>query len=145
MKKLILFVFIAMIAAFKGNAALFITNNTGCDVTLILYGHDVNNPGPCACYTTRLPVAGGTSFAYNNVTSANTLGWYQFGPSGGAVTMVNISSGWDGVGVLFGGFMANIGNPGSCASTTSYTATSGGCTITATWTVVGSNVFVDIN
>ncbi len=124
--------------ALSSRAALFITNNTGCDVYVLIQAHDANH-GTCLMQSNRFLVAAGTSQAYNNVTSLNTSPGWQNGPA------VVAGSGWDSA--LFGGASLG-GNLGpNCGGTTSITIVNG-CgtsTVQADWTAIGANTLIDFN
>ncbi len=147
MRKLTMMLLLS-IATFSAKAALFINNSSSCMVVLVIYGHDANNLGPCAYYSTRLDVPAGSSFAYNNVTSLNApgLGWNQWGV--GAVTAVLPSSGFDAIQIWSTDPTGphTIGNPGTCATGTSVNATTASCPFTANWTQIGGgNTLLNIN
>ncbi|PSK94222.1 hypothetical protein [Taibaiella chishuiensis] len=141
------------VAGFSANAALFINNNTNCEAVLVLKAHDANNPGSCAYYSTRFPVAGNTSMAFNNVTNVNSPGgpgWYPT-VGGGTATLVTAGSGWDAVTVYYGNLGGaitfNIGGAGTCTPVGSFTGSFPGCSFTnATWTPLGGgNILLDLN
>lgn len=144
--KRLLFALACFLATTGAKAALFINNNTTCSADLMLRAHDVNNPGSCAYYS-LFTLAAGTSAAYNNVTAVNAPtgpGWTLVGTTG-FTNMVQTGSGWDGCYVTLPGFTAGVGAPGACTQASSVTGFSATCgTITCTWTIIGSNVFLDI-
>lgn len=135
MKKLLLLA-CGSLLALSSRAALFITNNTACDIYILIQAHDVNHV-TCAMQSNRFLVAAGSSMAFNNVTSLNTTPGWQNGPA------VVTGSGWDSA--LFGGASLG-GNLGTnCGASTSITIPNG-CgtsTVTATWTTLGGNTFID--
>lgn len=145
MKKLFVFLLLA-VAAVNARAAIFINNNTTYSVTLTLWAHDANNMGSCSYYCNRFFVAGGTATAYNNVTSPGLV-WSQ--PWQIPATLVTAGSAWDAIDIvpsIEALSYATIGNPGTCASGTTYSASAAGYSINATWTYLGGgNVLVDIN
>lgn len=143
MKKLLIAA-ACLLATTASKAALFITNNTGCSADLMLRAHDANNPGTCAYYS-LFTIGATSSLAYNNVTSLNTTpGWTLVGTTG-FTNMVTTGSAWDGCYVTFPGFTAGVGAPLACTQASSVTGSSTTCgTITVTWTIIGSNVFLDI-
>ncbi len=149
MKSVLVFLMLA-VASFGANAALFINNNTNCGAVLVLRAHDAANPGSCAYYSTRFPIAASTSVAYNNVTNLNYPGgpgWYPTVGGGGA-TLVAAGSGWDAVTIYYaGGLTINIGGPGTCTPVGAYSGSYPGCSFTgATWTNIGGgNVLLDLN
>lgn len=121
--------------AFSSRAALFITNNTSCDVYIVLQAHDQNH-GTCSLQSNRFIVPAGTSQAFNNVTSLNVTPGWQSGPA------VITNSGWDSA--LFGGASMG-GNLGpNCGGSTSFSITNGcgTATVPVDWTVVGSNTLI---
>lgn len=122
--------------AFSSRAALFITNNTGCDVYIVLQAHDQNH-GTCILQSNRFIVPAGTSMAFNNVTSLNTSPGWQNGLA------VITNSGWDSA--LFGSASSMTGNLGpNCGGSTSFSFTNvcGAATVPVDWTVVGSNTLI---
>jgi hypothetical protein len=146
MKKLILFIFLAMVAVAKGNAALFISNNTTCRVVVQIFAHDQTH-GICGLESGRLVLEAGATASFNNVANINTSspGWLngQTASTAGGPTIW----GWDGA--FFNGTGGGgIGNPGSCFSTNTLTVPNG-CipvaNVTATWTVLGSNTILEFN
>lgn len=146
MKKLLIFIFLAVISAFKGNAALFISNNTDCRVVVEIYAHDLNH-GICGLHSKRLVLEPGVAAAYNNVASINTsLGWLN-GQT--AVTTGGTSVwGWDGA-VFNGAGGGGVGGPGSCFGTSSLTMPNT-ClpvaNVTATWDDIGAgNILLEFN
>lgn len=136
------------VATINARAALYISNNTQCDAVLILWAHDVNNPSSCSYYSTRFTVAAGASVAFNNVTNVNAPGgpgWYLPGV-GGSATMTATGSGWDGVKIYYQNFDFDIGTASACAASTSYGANVPSCSFSlATWTVLGSNILLELN
>lgn len=134
-------------AAFSADAALFVNNNSGCKVTLVLYAHDAANTTACSYYSTRLEVYPGSSAAYNNVTNMNSpgLGWHMWGV--GAQTLVAANSGWDAVLVYSEyGPTTTIGTPGTCAASTSFAVAGTPCNFAATWTSLGGgNILLEFN
>jgi hypothetical protein len=145
MKKLIIFVFLAMIAAVKGNAALFINNNTSCRVIVEVFAHDANH-GICGLRSGRIVLEAGASVAYNNVTSLNTTpGW-----NGQTATIAGGTSVWGWDGAIFNGTGGGgIGNPGSCFSTSTLTVPNAcvpPANVTATWGPLGTgNTLLEFN
>jgi hypothetical protein len=122
--------------ALTSKAALFISNNTNCDVYIVIQAHDQNH-GTCLLQSNRFVVPANTSLAYNNVTSMNTSPSWQNGPA------VVTASGWDSA--LFGG-AAGGGNLGSnCGGSTSIPTNCNGTAGQADWTVIGGNTFIDFN
>lgn len=148
MRKLTMMLLLS-IAALSAKAALFINNSSPCPVVLVFYAHDANNMGACSYYSTRLEVPAGTALAYNNITNLNfpALGWYYMVGGTGAATVVAPSSGWDAVQIWSTdpNGPQTIGNPGSCATSTVYSAPTASCPFTATWTPAGgNNILLDI-
>ena len=145
MRKLTMMLLLS-IATFSAKAALFINNSSSCPVTLVIYAHDANDLSPCAYYSTRIDVPAGSSLAYNNVTTLNApVGWHQWGV--GAITTVLPSSGFDAVQIWSSDPTGphTIGNPGTCATGTTYNAATASCPFTASWTPLGgSNILLDI-
>lgn len=145
MKKLFFFVFVAMVAAFKGHAALFINNNTDCRVIVEIYAHDLNH-GICGLHSVRLALEPGQAASFNNVASVNTaLGWLN----GQTATTTGGTSvwGWDGA-VFNGAGGGGIGNPGSCFSTSTLSVPNAcvpSANVTATWVTFGSNTILEFN
>jgi len=143
MKKLIVALMLVA-AGTNANAALFITNSSGCDASVQVFAHDINNPGACSYYY-WVEVASGGSRAYNNVTDLNSQWTLTSSPPYTYVPITATGSGFDASGV--NGFFPVIGNPGTCATdtTVSYTGTVTGCDFTATWTNLGGgNIFINI-
>lgn len=144
MKKMFAFLLLT-VATLNARAALFINNNASYDVFVVLWAHDATLPGPCSYYAQRINVQSGTSIAFNNVNSAG-LSWgipWQI-----PATLTTVGSGFDAIELVptiealsYG----SIGGPGSCATSTTYSAAGGGYSINAAWNVFGSNVIVDIN
>lgn len=144
MKKLIASLLLAG-AAFGAKAAIFINNNTSYTVYITFGAHDVNMPAPCSYLSWRLPVDGGSSVAFNNVTSAG-LEWTI--PWNIPATPVITGSAFDIINIVpvYNGLSGSIGAPGGCATSTAYSASAGGYTINASWTAIGGgNVLVQIN
>lgn len=146
MKKVLALGLLCM-AAVSSKAALFITNNTGCPISMSIRGHDFNYNTQCELQSWEVTVAGNSSLAYNNVTSLNvTPGWY------GGITAVTTGGtavwGWDAVkfyatsGGVFGG---QVGSACSPVSSITFPNACGGNTVVATWTTIGGNTFVDFN
>ncbi len=134
-------------AAVSTHAALFVTNNTSCIISVQVYAHDANLPASCSYYT-WFKVNPASSDAYNNVTSLNGsgAGWRltSVGPSG-YTTMITAGSGWDAATFDVGTASSPsviIGNPGTCGTGT-YMAVSnpgGSCpTQQLTWMNLGGN------
>lgn len=145
MKKVLTLALLCM-GALSSKAALFISNNTGCPVSMSIRAHDFNH-GPCALQSVEVAVGSGASVAYNNVTSLNMVPGWQ-GPTTAVLTGGTTVWGWDAVkfyAVSGGAFGGHLGS--GCGASTSLTFPSacGGSTVTATWTVVGANIFVDFN
>ncbi|WP_118976598.1 hypothetical protein [Taibaiella koreensis] len=146
MKKL--FIALALLLSAAGaKAALFITNNTSCIMVVIINAHDANH-GICGLASGRLQLAPGSSAAFNNVATLNTTapGWQnsQTATTAGGTTVW----GWDAAIVTNGGIMwAQIGNTGSCSPTASVITPNAcnGNSVTAAWSVLGGNTFIDIN
>ncbi|WP_118976605.1 hypothetical protein [Taibaiella koreensis] len=146
MKKVVTMALLCM-AAVSSKAALFITNNTACPISMSIRGHDANHTGQCTLQSVQVTVGAGGSLAYNNVASLNTSPGWQGGlmavTTGGPTVW-----GWDAIkyfavsGGVFGGGLGS-----GCSSPTSVTFPSacGGATVTGTWTTVGSNTFIDFN
>ncbi|WP_157977282.1 hypothetical protein [Taibaiella helva] len=135
MKKLFMIACCSLLVL-SSRAALFITNNTACDVYIVLQAHDQNH-GTCLMQSNRFLVAAFGSQAFNNVTSLNTSPGWQNGPA------VTTGSGWDSA--LFGGVSIG-GNLGpNCGGSTSITVPNG-CgttTVQADWYTIGGNTFID--
>ncbi len=151
MKKLFASILLAG-AALSSNAAIFINNNTTCEAVLVLKAHNATNTAVCAFYSSRFPVAAGTSVAYNNVSNLNSPGgpgW--FSPTTGSVTLTAPGSTWDAVtvyyGDMFGAINFDIGSAGTCAPSSSFSGSFPGCSLTsATWTNIGGgNILLDLN
>jgi len=145
MKKLFIALLLLLSAA-SAKAALFITNNTNCIMVVLIYAHDQNH-GTCGLESGRLQLDPGASTAFNNVATINTT--LPFWQNGQTATTAGGTAvwGWDAAIVTNGGTMwAQIGNPGSCFPTASVT-TPNACdanSVTADWTILGSNTFIDI-
>lgn len=142
MKKLILFACLAMAASVKGNAAIFISNNTDCRVVVQIYAHDITH-GTCVLQSGRLVLEAWESASYNNVTSINTtLGWMGQTASTSGGTSV---WGWDGA-VFNGSIGGGVGGPGTCFSTNTLTVPNA-CfpvaNVTATWSILGTNTLLE--
>jgi hypothetical protein len=142
MKKLftVLSLFVAGVSA---NAAVFINNNTGCDVSVQLAARDANLPSSCSYYA-WVEIAAGTARAYNNVTDLNPWTLNSIGFPNYA-TMTTTGAMWDAAWIFDAPTF--IGNPGTCASGTSisYTPPGSSCTYNATWTNLGGgNVLINI-
>ncbi len=133
-------------AAFSAKAAIFINNNTSYTVYVTFWAHDAVLPAPCAYISNRMPIDGGTSAAFNNVTSPG-LAWGI--PWNLPSTPGLAGSGFDAIDLVptvSGLYWATIGKPGGCATSTSYVTSGGGYSINATWTDIGGgNVLVQIN
>lgn len=144
MKKIIVSALL-LIGAINAKAALFITNTAPYDVMLTVWAHDVANPSPCSYYCHRFPIAAGGALAIANVNSPGML-WEQ--PWQIPATLITAGADWDAVDVvpMYSGVpYATIGNPGSCAASTSYSGSGGGYSINASWTAIGGgNVFLNI-
>ncbi|WP_162903378.1 hypothetical protein [Taibaiella koreensis] len=145
MKKLILFAFLAMAAVPKGNAALFISNNTDCRVVVQIYAHDITH-GTCVLQSWRLVLEAWESASYNNVASINTdLGWLNGQTA--ATTGGTSVWGWDGA-FFNGSGGGGVGYPGTCFTTTTLTVPNT-ClpvaNVTATWGPLGSNTILEFN
>lgn len=151
MRKISTKVFAALLliaASSQARAALFINNNTGCDLTMELYAHDFNHP-TCVLHSNWFVIAANSSLAYNNVTTLNTAPpfWIN-GPA--VLTGGTAAWGWDATKFYFsaaaGGGSGVIGATGSCVPNTS-TIIPGACgsNVTVTWTPMGSNTIIDIN
>ncbi len=138
MKKLLSLLMLGA-ATFSAKAALFVNNSSSCPVVLVFYAHDATNPGPCAYYSTRLEVPAMSSVAYNNVSNINSpgLGWYNVAT--GASSLLPVGQGWDAVQIWSTdpGGPQTIGNPGTCATGTTYPVTGASCNFTASWTNLG--------
>lgn len=145
MKKLIIIIFLAMVAASKGNAALFVSNNTNCRVIVEIYAHDLNH-GTCGLHSTRLVLEAYETASYNNVATINTtLGWLN----GQTATTAGGTAVWGWDGAYFNGTSGGgVGNAGTCFSTTTLTVPNT-ClpvaNVTADWTVLGSNTLLEFN
>lgn len=142
MKKLLFTLFFSA-AVVSAQAAIFINNNTDCDVLFFLYAHDASNPG---LTSNTITISAHSSVAYNNVSSLNiTPGWSSgvMATTTGGVT----SWGWDCAKFEFplsgasGGFGVNCGD----GTHVVFANACLGNTVDATWTVAGSNTFVDFN
>jgi len=147
MKKLILAASLLALGA-QAKAALFLNNNTNCTVIVQVYAHDLNH-GICGLESGRLQVDPGTSAAFNNVATINTTNPFWINGQTATTSGGTAVWGWDAATVVsLGGTMwAEIGNPGSCFPTASVTTPNacGTNNVTADWTVMGSNTFIDIN
>lgn len=145
--KTLLIALLLSLPALSTKAALFISNNTGCIMVVIVYAHDLNH-GICGLESGRLQLAPGSSAAFNNVATVNTT--IPFWQNGQTATTAGGTSvwGWDGAVVTNGGTMwAQIGNPGSCFTATSVISPNAcsGSSVQSDWYTVGSNTFIDIN
>lgn len=146
MKKVLALGLLCM-AAVSSKAALFITNNTLCPINMSIRGHDINNATQCGLQSWEVTAASGSSLAYNNVTSLNvTPGW-----QGGIIAVTTGGTaawGWDNVkfyaasGGVFGGALGSGCGP---VYSIIFPSACGGSTVTATWTTIGGNTFVDFN
>lgn len=145
MKKLFFLLFLAMAAAFKSNATLFVSNNTNCRVVVEIFAHDQNH-GVCGLHSMRLVLEPTEIASYNNVAAINTtLGWLN----GQTATTTGGTSVWGWDGAIFNGASGGgIGGVGSCFSTDNMTVLDTcipTANVTATWTVIGSNVLLEFN
>jgi hypothetical protein len=146
MKKVLVLALFCM-AAVSSKAALFITNNTSCPISMSIRGHDQGHPGGCGLQSVEVLVPANSSTAYNNVTSLNsTPGW-----QGGAMAVTTGGTsvwGWDGVkfyatsGGTFGGWLGSGCGP---SLSVTFPSACSGATVTGTWTTLGSNSFVEFN
>ncbi|WP_118953223.1 hypothetical protein [Taibaiella helva] len=134
-------------ASSQARAALFITNNTDCDLTIELYAHDFNH-ATCMLHSNWFVVPANNSIAFNNVTTLNTgtPSWIN-GPA--VLTGGTTAWGWDASKFYFtvSSISGVIGNTGSCVSNMS-TTMPGGCNgnnVTVIWTNPGGNSVIDIN
>ncbi len=142
MKKL--FAALALFAcASTTHAALFITNNTGCDLGLRVTAHDPALPGACSYYT-WIEMPQGTARAYNNVAELNN-GWTLNTTGIPVPATISAAGDWDAVWFFDAAY--TIGNPGTCATGTSISYSgSTSCPYTATWTNLGGgNIVITIN
>ncbi len=135
------------VASLDADAALFVTNNTTCDLSLDVYASDANMAGHCSYYI-WFKVPAGASQAYNNTGFFNTAGyiWRETsqGPSG--YTTMLPDGKWDAASVAHYPATPQVGRAGSCALGTLGTGTVSSCNYTVTWTSLGgNNVFVEIN
>lgn len=138
MKKLLMIACCSLLAV-SSRAALFITNNTGCDVYIVMHAHDQTH-GTCNLISNRFPVYATSSQAYNNVTSMNAVPGWQNGPA------VNIAAGWDSAdfgGVSLGGIVGSA----TCGGSGSITIPNGCGTspVQVDWYTIGGNTFIDFN
>ncbi|WP_118976603.1 hypothetical protein [Taibaiella koreensis] len=138
--------FLLMAAAPQAKAALFINNNTGCDITMELYAHDFNH-GTCVLHSGWFVVPAYNSVAYNNVTTLNsgTPSWLN-GPA--VLTGGTTVWGWDATKFYFGlaGGSGVVGAAGSCIPNASTVIPNTcGSSVTVTWGPFGSNTVIDIN
>ncbi|WP_118953228.1 hypothetical protein [Taibaiella helva] len=147
MRKLFIALLLSL-SAVGAKAALFITNNTSCIMVVVIRAHDLNH-GICGLESGRLQVDPGTSAAFNNVATINTTNPFWINGQTATTSGGTAVWGWDAATVVsLGGTMwAEIGNPGSCFPTASVTTPNacGTNSVTADWTVMGSNTFIDIN
>lgn len=136
-----------LLLSFGGaKAALFINNNTNCQMIVMLRAHDLNH-NICGLESGRLQMEPISSAAFNNVATLNTTNpYWQNGPattSGGTAVW-----GWDGaiVNSLGGTMWVEVGYPGTCYPTASVVTPNGclGSNVTVDWYTVGSNTFIDI-
>jgi len=132
--------------AIGAKAALFITNNTNCSVTVTIYAHDQNH-SVCGLESGRLQLAAGESAAFNNVATLNTTlpGWQngQMATTAGGAAVW----GWDGAFVTNGSILwAQIGRTGSCFPIPVLVTPNacGTSSVTTAWQAVGGNAFLDI-
>lgn len=130
-------------AAVSAKAALFITNNTNCPISMSIRGHDSAHPGQCGLQSVEVTAPANGALAYNNVTNLNTSPGWQ-----GGIIAVASGSGWDGIkfyalsGGAFGGWLGSGCGP---VSTVTFPSACGGLTVTGTYTVIGSNTFIEFN
>ncbi|WP_146146671.1 hypothetical protein [Taibaiella chishuiensis] len=145
MKKILMCAALA-VATVHAHAALFVNNNTNCDVSLEVYASDANDPQVCA-YFTWFKVPSHSSQAYNNPAALNWAGWLK--TANGLNTPVGpmLASGtWDAASANRFPAPPEVGRPGSCAPGTLLTVPAGSCGYTISWiNVGGGNVLVDIN
>lgn len=135
-------------AASQAKAALYINNNTNCDLTMELYAHDFNH-STCGLQSNWFVMPGNSSIAYNNVTTLNTTApfWIN-GPA--VLTGGTAAWGWDATKFYFtvsGGSGVIGSGAGSCISNTS-TVMPGACNganVTVTWNTFSGNTIIDIN
>lgn len=137
MKKLLMIACCSLLAL-TSKAALFINNNTGCDIYIVMHAHDLTH-STCNLLSNRFPVYANTSQAYNNVTSMNITPGWQNGPA------VITGSGWDAAdfgGASLGGILGV-----NCSGSTSITIPNGCGTlpVQATWVTIGGNTFIDFS
>jgi hypothetical protein len=150
MKKLCSKLFIAVLlvaAATQAKAALFINNNTNCDLKMELYAHDLNH-GICGLQSNWFLMGANSSVAYNNVATINTTS--PFWVNGPAVLTGGTSVwGWDATKFYFTvtSFSGVVGASGSCipSGTTTIPGACAGTNVTVTWTTLGSNTIIDID
>lgn len=133
-------------ASTQAKAALFINNNTGCDMTMELYAHDLNH-ATCVLHSGWFVVTGNNSAAFNNVTTLNsgTPSWLN-GPA--VLTGGTTVWGWDATKfyLTLAGGSGVIGATGSCIPNTSTTIPGAcGSSVTVTWSSFGSNTIIDID
>ena len=145
MKKILMCAALA-VATVHAHAALFVNNNTNCDVSLEVYANDANDPQVCA-YFTWFKIPANTSQAHNNPSSLNWSGWLK--TANGLNTPVGpmLAGGtWDAASADRFPATPQVGRAGSCAPGTSLTVPTAGCGYTITWTSLGgNNVLVEIN
>lgn len=144
MKKILILLLLSFCTAHV-QAALFISNNTGCTVPVIVKAHDIAHP-TCGLQSNTIMLPPGVVTVYQDVTSLNlSPGWM------GSV-MASISGGpsvwgWDAVAFTFPMLSSQVGPPSGCAAGYSFTYPNAcsGNPVTVTWTAIGANSFVEFN
>jgi hypothetical protein len=143
------FLTIALLAllSYRAQAALYINNNTTCIFQGFVVAYDINTPG-CIMHTNPMTIASGTSYAYNNVSSMNVSpGWggnYMASITGGPGTWGWRSFLFNFQGSTVGGTVGDL----FCTTTATVTVPNvclGSGTVTVTWVLIGTNIFIDIN
>lgn len=130
-------------AAVSAKAAIFITNNTDCDVQFFLYAHDAVNS---SLTSQMFTITALNSVAFNNVSSLNTSpGW--FGGVSATTTGGPTVWGWDccKFAIPASGVSAGVGVTCGSASPQTYTAACTGLPVTLSWVVVGANTYVSFD
>lgn len=137
--KTILFLPLLFLVAIQSRAALYINNATYCVNTVVVYAFDVNN-GTCMLRSEVITLQPQTAIAYNNVTSLNVAPGWQ----GGVIAVTTGPWGWNGA-EINGSPSWSVGGTGSCFATSTLTMpTLCGDAMQATWTMIGSNTFLEL-
>ncbi len=129
-------------AVLPAKAALFISNNTSCPVTIYLYAHDAVSPSLNA---NAITLAGFSAVAYNNVTSLNASPGWLYGYM--ATLTGPLTPGWDCFKFVIpsSGVSSGVGITCGSPSPQTYTNACGGQPVTVTWTDIGGNTLVNFN